>query len=111
MEENYGSSRNFLFILCMVFLCIIVLGYTKIYIQNNYKVFKVSECDSLNESCFVSDCQENDSSCDLTPYKKIEIPSQYAGGDYDSLECTSKQPECLNISCNSETIELGERCF
>ena len=112
MKDN-KKSLNILFLLLVVtFGILIVFSYYNFFIKGNYYVTKQVPCDPHTDSCFVSDCQANDSSCDPnTTYKKIMVLSKYAGNDYVSLSCLGDSPVCKIITCQQDTIEDGEKCF
>jgi capsular polysaccharide biosynthesis protein len=106
------KNKILLLILVCAFLLVVLAGYYNFFILGNYEVTKQVPCDPKTESCFVSDCESNDSSCDqTTTYKKISVLSKYAGSDYDSLTCTENSNICKIITCQDDTIEAGEKCF
>jgi hypothetical protein len=104
-------SKYFLIFICGALLLVLFFSFYNIFIVNDYIVVKQADCDSSIDSCFVSDCESNDSSCDSeTTYKKIEVQSKYAGSDYDSLECAQDNEKCRTITCSDDTLEVGEKC-
>ncbi len=106
------ENKILFFILGFIFLAVIGVGYYNYFVRGDYLVTKQVECDPNIDSCFVSDCESNDSECDTTTtYKKISIPSKYAGSDYDSLTCSTGDSFCTIITCHDETVEVGEKCF
>ena len=112
MEKIEKHSKYFLLVGCLLCLFVVAFSYYNFFIKNDYEVTKQVPCDSKTDSCFVSDCVSNDSTCDsVTTYKKISAPSKYAGSDYDSFSCTSGDPHCQIITCNDNTVQDGEKCF
>lgn len=111
MKKDFKTK--ILYIIVGIFFGLAILtDYYFFIVQNNYPVYKQVTCNPKNESCFVSDCESNDSTCDqTTTYKKIEVLSKYAGNDYDSLNCIKNTADCKIITCSSTTIETGEKCF
>jgi len=107
-----NENKILLSILIPIFLFVIFFSYYNIFILGNYQVMKQIPCDPKVESCFVSDCEANDPSCDTgTTYKKISILSKYAGSDYDSLTCPENSSFCKIITCQDSIVEAGEKCF
>ena len=95
-----------------VFLLIFVSAYFHFIIERTYEVSKQVPCDPKTDSCFVSDCEANDSTCDPTAtYKKIVASSKYAGSDFEQFACEASNPHCKIITCSPETVEDGEKCF
>jgi hypothetical protein len=112
MNKNVKQSRYFLLITFLAFLLVVISVYYNFFIKNDYKVTKQVDCDPGMDSCFISDCDTNDSTCDQTiTYKKIIVPSKYAGLDYDDFSCELISSHCLEITCQADTIEPGEKCF
>lgn len=112
MEKESKQSKYFLLVICSVFLLVIVFAFYNFFIKNDYEVTKQVPCDPSVDSCFVSDCEANDSTCDqTTTYKKITAPSKYAGSDFESFSCETGNPNCRIITCQADTIEAGEKCF
>lgn len=112
MEKNKKQSKYFLLIICLVLLFVVVPAYYNVFIKNDYEVIKQIPCNPDIDSCFVSDCEVNDSTCDQTiTYKKITAPSKYASFDYESFLCESGNLHCQIIICQADTIEAGEKCF
>ena len=112
MDKNDKQSKYFLLVAGLAFFLVLVFAYYNFFIKNDFEVTKQVPCDPNADSCFVSDCEANDSTCDpATTYKKISAPSKYAGSDYDSFTCVSGNPNCRIITCQTDTIEPGEKCF
>ena len=112
MNKNDKQSKYLLLAICLVGLLFVIFNYYNFFIKNDYIVTKQIPCDPKIDSCFVSDCQSNDSTCDpTTTYMKIEVPSKYAGSDYNSLSCAKNDPSCNIITCQDDTLETGEKCF
>lgn len=112
MEESHKKSNYFSIIAVALFLVVILVSYYKFYVKDSFNVTKQVSCDVFVDSCFVSDCEANDPECDTTTtYKKIVAPSNYAGSDYDSFTCESNSQNCQIITCNSDTVEDGEKCY
>ena len=106
------KSKILLMILVLAFVIVIIASYYNIFIRNEYMVTKQIPCDPEVNSCFVSDCESNDSTCDqTTTYMKISAPSKYAGSDYDNFSCSEGDSRCQIIICNENTVEDGEKCF
>lgn len=112
IEKNDEYSRYLLLAVCLAFFLVLVFSYYNIFIKNDYIVTKQIPCDPNTYSCFVSDCESNDSTCDTTTtYMKIQVPSKYAGSDYDALSCAENSFFCKIITCQASTVEAGEKCF
>jgi hypothetical protein len=112
MNLNNKQTKFLTRIFYLLGLFVVVFSFYKIFIKNDYEVVKQISCDPKNESCFVSDCESNDSSCDsTTTYMKIKVISKYAGSDYNSLSCENNSPNCKIITCNDDVVEAGEKCF
>lgn len=112
MEKINRQSKYFFILTCSVFLSIIVVSFYSIFFKNDYEVLKWVECDPSVDSCFVADCETGDTECDSeTTYKKIIVTSKYAGLDYDSLDCSANSDVCQVVTCQENTIEVGEKCF
>jgi hypothetical protein len=95
-----------------VLFFILFFNYYHFFVKNDFVVIKQVACDPAKDSCFVSDCESNDPSCDsTTTYKKISVSSKYAGKDYEALDCIESGPTCTIVTCNADTAEEGERCF
>ena len=111
-EKKDKYSRYLLLVICLLGLFFVIFDYYIFFIKNDYIVTKQISCDPKIDSCFVSDCESNDSTCDTaTTYMKIQVPSKYAGSDYDSLSCTRADSFCKIITCQDSTVEVGEKCF
>ncbi len=112
MNKNDKQSRYFFLTICLIFVFVIFFSYYTFFIKNDYIVSKQISCDPAVDSCFVSDCKSNDSTCDpKTTYLKIEVPSKFAGTDYDSLSCIKDSTLCKIITCDDSTVVSGEKCF
>jgi len=112
IEKNDKYSKYLLLVICLIGLFFVIFNYYNILIKNDYIVTKQIPCDPNTDSCFVSDCESNDSTCDTTTtYMKIKVPSKYAGSDYNSLSCAENSSFCKIITCQANTIEAGEKCF
>jgi len=110
--KNEEYSRYLLLAICLLGLFFVIFSYYNIFIKNNYIVTKQIPCDPNTDSCFVSDCESNDSTCDSkTTYMKIQVPSKYAGSDYNALSCSENSSFCKIITCMAGTVEVGEKCF
>jgi hypothetical protein len=107
------GNKILLWILIVAFLILLMSSYYNFFIKGDFVVTKQIPCDPKTESCFVSDCESNDSTCDqTTTYKKLSISSGEAGSDYDSLvSCSKNSASCQIITCQANTIEAGEKCF
>lgn len=98
--------------LCVLFSLVLASAYFHFIIERTYEVSKQVPCDPKTDSCFVSDCEANDSTCDSTrTYKKIVAPAKYAGLDYEKFICEAGNLHCKIITCSPETVEDGEKCF
>src|ERR1035437_7085645 len=103
MKPMKKWNKILLLVLVSAFLLIVLSAYYNFFIRGNYEVTKQVSCDPKVESCFVSDCESNDSSCDTTTtYKKISVISKYAGSDYDSLTCKENSSVCKIITCEAD---------
>lgn len=112
MEKESKQSIYFFLVVGSAFLLVLIFDYYNFFIKNDYEVTKQISCDPKIDSCFVSDCEANDATCDqTTTYKKIVAPSKYAGSSYDNFMCEVGNPKCRIITCNADTIEAGEKCF
>jgi hypothetical protein len=112
IKKDNKQSKYLLLVICLLGLFVVVFNYYNFFIKNDYEVTKQIPCDPAIDSCFVSDCDSNDSTCDTeTTYMKISAPSKYAGSDYDSFSCTKGDPHCQIITCQDNTVEAGEKCF
>ncbi|MEI7809966.1 MAG: hypothetical protein WCI41_00190 [bacterium] len=111
------NNTNFRHSLLTIFLflslsVIVFFCFYHFFIKNTFEVTKQVPCDPAVDSCFVSDCDTNDSTCDTTTtYKKIKAPSKYAGSNYENFTCEAGNPNCEIITCNDSTVEDGEKCF
>ena len=108
------KSNKILFsILAVLFLVVASVGYFDYFVRGDYLVTKQIPCDPKTESCFASDCETNDSTCDSsTTYKKISITSKEAGSNYDDLlSCPLNSQSCTIITCQDDSVEVGEKCF
>jgi len=111
-ELNKKYSKYVWLAMCAVFLVIAVFSYYHIFVKNDFWVVKQIPCDPQTEACFVSECESNDPNCDTTePYKKIKVPSKYAGSDFNSLNCQENSSNCEIVTCQEDTVDAGERCF
>ena len=111
-EKKDKYSRYLLLVICLLGLFFVIFDYYIFFIKDDYIVTKQISCDPKINSCFVSDCESNDPTCDSkTTYMKIRVPSKYAGSDYDSLTCEENSSSCKIITCQDNTIETGEKCF
>lgn len=112
MKTTNKEAEYFFVIVIILAVSFFVFDFYNIFIKNDFRVLKQISCDPKISSCFVSDCESNDSSCDqTTTYEKISVVSKYAGSDYDSLTCTENSSICQIITCQDSTIEAGEKCF
>lgn len=112
MENAEKQSKYFILLICLSLFLVVVFGYYNIFLKNDFEVTKQIACDPAVDSCFVSDCESSDSTCDSeTTYEKISVPSKYAGSDYDSLTCTENSSFCKIINCEDDTLDVGEKCF
>ncbi len=113
MNTGNEKTKHYFFVTMVIFF-IFFFGFVfyNIFIKNDYEVTKQVACDPKIDSCFVSDCESNDSTCDTTAtYKKISVISKYAGSDFDTLTCSQGSSFCKIINCQEDTIEAGEKCF
>ena len=112
MNTRTKQTKYFEVVIFLAFLLLLAAAYYNFFIKNDYDVTRQVPCDPKVDSCFVSDCDANDPTCDqTTTYKKIIAPSKYAGSDYDSFTCQSGDPHCQIITCKPYTTEAGEKCF
>ncbi len=112
MDKNVQQSRYLLLVIYAVGVFVVAFSFYNFFIINDYGVMKQIPCDPKADSCFVSDCESNDSTCDQTStYMKIIVPSNRAGSDYESLSCAKNDPLCQVITCNNDTVEAGEKCY
>ena len=112
MSTDNKQSKYFLIAVSLLGLFVVVFNFCNFLIKNDYEVTKQVPCDPKIDSCFVSDCDSNDSTCDSkTTYMKITALSKYAGSSYDNFSCVSGDPHCTIITCSPDTIEAGEKCF
>lgn len=112
MNKYDKQSRCLFIVICLIIVFIVSYSYYNFFFKNDYVVTKQISCDPKVDSCFVSDCKSNDSTCDPTAtYLKIEVPSKYAGSDYDSLTCAKGSSLCRVITCEDDTLDAGEKCF
>ncbi len=112
MKEDNKQSKYFTLAIGLLAFFVVAFSYYNFFIKNDFEVIKQIDCDPQIDSCFVSDCDSNDSECDTeTTYKKITAPSKYAGSDYESFTCVSGDPHCQIITCSDATVEAGEKCF
>lgn len=110
--QNSKYTFTFILVVCVVFLLALASAYLHFFSEGAYEVRRQVSCNPKTESCFVSDCEANDATCNPTKtYKKIFAPSKYAGSDYDSFVCEVGNSHCKIITCNQETLEDGEKCF
>lgn len=109
------SHHLFLFVL----LAIVVIGaykYKEFVIDRNFDIFAHVTCDPQSESCFVADCSpEDDSECDLIPYKKVLKPAKNIeecapSEECPELSCGENEVGCTITYCSLETIDEGEIC-
>jgi hypothetical protein len=109
----YTSNKILSLIVVITFLTVVGVGYYNYFIRGDYLVTKQISCDPKIESCFVSDCESNDSSCDSkTTYKKISVESKYAGSNFDNLlSCPTVISSCQIITCQDSEVDAGEKCF
>jgi hypothetical protein len=111
-DKNKKQSKYLFWAMSIFGLLLIISSYYNFFIKNNYEVTKQVPCDPKLNSCFVSDCASNDSTCDSkTTYMKITAPSKYAGSDYDGFSCVSGDLHCQIITCSADTVQDGEKCF
>lgn len=113
MNINNEKYHRLLLVALAIFV-VFFLGFVfyNIFIKNDFEVTKQIPCNPKTDSCFVSDCQSNDSTCDPnTTYKKISVISKYAGSNYDTLTCEQNSEFCKIITCSDDTLDDGEKCF
>ncbi|MEI8337867.1 MAG: hypothetical protein WCF92_01820 [bacterium] len=113
MKANKEKKHHFLLVMLVIFFIFFLsFVFYSIFIKNDYEVTKQVSCDPKTDSCFVSDCESNDPTCDTTTtYKKISVISKYAGSDFESLTCLENSSICKIITCQEDTVEAGEKCF
>jgi capsular polysaccharide biosynthesis protein len=111
--ENTKKQRDIVALIVYLTLFLIIgAAYFNFDVKNDYVITKQISCDPTKDSCFVSDCEVNDSSCDQkTTYKKIVASSKYAGSSYENFSCRPGDPHCRVITCEPDTIEDGEKCY
>jgi hypothetical protein len=108
------STRYFLAISLTAVLAIIGYRYYQYVIERDFIVVANVSCDPAAESCFVADCDPEDSECDASPYKKIELVSAEAPHcieehTCEDFSCTSDS--CSVTECSEDTVEEGETCL
>ena len=113
MKDTYSKKTKIvLWIIFSLFLASVAVNYYDFMIKGDYIVTRQVPCDPSVDSCFVSDCESNDPTCDTeTKYKKISAPSKYAGTDYEKMSCSQDNSICNIITCQEDTVEPGEKCF
>lgn len=112
MENNDKKSKYFRIVVVLIFFTVLISSYYIFFIKNDFEITKQVYCDPKIDSCFVSDCDANDSTCDTeTTYKKISASSKYASSDYESFLCEEGNLNCKIITCSDSTVEAGEKCF
>ncbi len=104
MDLNKKHSKYFSFTLCLSIILIAVLTFDfySAFIKNDFKVEEQAPCDPSTNSCFVSDCQTDDPTCDAsTTYEKIFVQSNFAGTDHDTLSCLPGSSLCKIVTCRA----------
>src|ERR1035437_1576702 len=110
-----NKSTTYLLIFLFIILFIITGYRYKEYVRDKNFTLEVNTvCDINNEKCFVSDCSADDSECDTTPYKKVEILANQAPKCLEEHNCSSfsceSRKKCSVTYCNVNSIENGEKC-
>jgi hypothetical protein len=110
-------AKYFLYFIVLI-TCVVVFYRYQQYVVNKNFVLKVNTvCDTNTESCFVADCSpENDTECDVTPYKKVEILDAYAPKCLEehncpAFSCENSEDKCSVSYCSSDITESGEKCL
>lgn len=110
------EARYFLYFILLMTLVVIFYRYQQYVIKEKFILKVNTACNSINESCFVADCSsEDDTECDVVPYKKVDILNAYAPKclqehSCSEFSCESSESECSITYCSSDTVEFGEKC-
>lgn len=99
----------------MVIFAIVWYRYDQYVVQRNFIIHAAAPCDSSEGTCFVADCSpEDDETCDLTPYKKVELLANKAPACLEEHTCASFAcaaiDSCTETYCDEESLEEGEVC-
>ena len=106
------GSRYLLLGLVLLGIAVTVWGYRVFFIEQNFVVKNVTECDPQVEICFMW-CEEE---CEEDYYKKIvknakNIPDcDSSVEECEPLVCSPEEMGCEVIYCSSDTVEEGEQC-
>lgn len=109
--------KNSRFILLIIFLVIIVVGYryNEYVLSRHFDVLATTECDPISESCFFWDCTvDEEEDCDTTPYGKVEMaayetPSCLLENNCEEFFCEDYKT-CEAVMCSEETVSSWEGC-
>lgn len=110
-EEN--KNNFFIYMLLFSIITVVISSFYIFYIKNDYNFFIEVKCDSLNETCFFRDCENNKEIC---PPNNLSYYNQYIinakdfekclhGDCFDA--CNSKIIKCLHIKCTDDDINNG----
>lgn len=113
-------KKDLKYILVALFVVIAIIAihrYEQYVLSRNFLLEVNSSCSPGEGNCFVADCSpQDDPSCDLTPYKKIEILARNAPKCLEEHNCEAfsckgaTSGNCQITYCSDDTREEWERC-
>lgn len=108
------TSRYFILMILVVVVAVFGYRFNAYVLEKDYTILANTICDPLTESCFVADCDpDEDSDCDISPYKKVEIlaheaPACLLEHTCEQFACSTES--CVVTECSEEDLEEGEVC-
>ena len=110
------QAKYFIYFLILVTLVVIFNRYQQYVYNKNFILDVNTVCDPTIEQCFISDCTPGTDSCDITPYKKVEILDLYAPKCLEEHSCSiftceEKKGDCSITYCSAENTVDGEKCL
>jgi hypothetical protein len=112
----FRDTKYFILFLVLILLLVAGYRYKKYIIDKDFIINVSTACNISTERCFIADCSPNDDSeCDVTPYKKVEILAAVASaclGEHTCENFSCESSENCNITyCSEENLDVGEKCY
>jgi hypothetical protein len=114
MDKINTSKITWVFFLPFVVLIgLLILSWQKFYVEKDYNIFAIVDCDPLQESCFMVDECDGGSITENCIYSvKIILHNAAATplcdaniDECEPLFCEINNPRCTTILCSEDVID------